>query len=254
RTMVRQAFGDAGSRVVLEQCLTGTEASLMLFADGRDYQVIAPARDYKRVDDGDQGPNTGGMGAFSAPGLIDDQTLEQIRARIIEPTIQGMAVEGTPFRGILYVGLMLTADGPFVIEYNARLGDPETQAVLVRMDSDLVEMCDAIVDGRVGSTKVEWSSDSSVCVVMASGGYPGTFEKSKVIKGLDQAGQVEGVVVFHAGTTPRDKGEVTTSGGRVLGVTARAASVEEARARAYHAVEMISFDNMHFRRDIASGM
>ncbi|HYL99352.1 MAG TPA: phosphoribosylamine--glycine ligase [Blastocatellia bacterium] len=251
RTMVQHAFGDAGSRVVIEECLVGTEASLMLFTDGHDYQAVAPARDYKRVDDADKGPNTGGMGSFSTPGLIDDVMMSQIRARIVEPTLQGMSVEGTPFHGILYVGLMLTTDGPFVIEYNARLGDPETQAVLMRMDSDLVETCEAIVNGRVASSRVEWSSDSSVCLVLASGGYPGAFEKNKVISGLECARDVEGVVVFHAGTTLGSKGECLTSGGRVLGVTARAASLQEARERAYRAAGMISFDNMHFRRDIA---
>lgn len=252
RIMVRHAFGEAGSRVVLEQCLYGREASLMLFTDGRDYRMIVPAQDYKRVDEGDQGPNTGGMGSFSTPGLLDEATIEIVRRTIIEPTLHGLRVETTPFRGVLYVGLMLTEDGPFVIEYNARLGDPETQAVLARLDSDFVEICSAIADQKVGPLNIAWSNDSSVCVVLASGGYPGAFDTGKVISGLAEAGQVPGVAVFHAGTALSESRAYLTTGGRVLGVTARAATLEEARAQAYHAVEMISFDKMHFRRDIAA--
>ncbi|HLG15251.1 MAG TPA: phosphoribosylamine--glycine ligase [Blastocatellia bacterium] len=249
--MVQRVFGEAGSRVVIEECLIGREASLMVFTDGRDYKVIVPAQDYKRVNDGDLGPNTGGMGSFSTPALVDEPTLARITREIIEPTLTGMCDEGAPFSGVLYAGLMLTDDGPKVIEFNARLGDPETQAVLTRLDSDLVEVFDAIADGRVASSRVTWSEDSAVCVVAASGGYPGGFEKGKRISGLEEANAVEGVMVFHAGTTRDDERNFITSGGRVLGVTARGASLAEARARAYEAIGRISFERMHYRRDIA---
>ena len=250
--MVSRVFGEAGSRVLLEECLVGREASLMIFTDGRDYKTIVPAQDHKRVYDGDQGPNTGGMGSFSTPGLIDETTLARIAREIVEPTLQGMNAEENPFRGVLYVGLMLTGDGPKLIEYNARLGDPETQAVMVRLDSDLVEVLEAVVDGRIGSIPVKWSNDSCICVVAASGGYPGEFEKGKPITGLDAAKSVEGVVVFHSGTVRDEQGGFVTSGGRVLGVTARGSTLQRARGRAYDAIGRISFDGMHVRTDIAS--
>ena len=250
--MVNLVFGDAGSRVLLEECLVGREASVMVFTDGRDYKTIVPAQDYKRVFDSDKGPNTGGMGSFSTPGLIDDAMLARITREIIEPTLEGMVSEGNPFSGILYAGLMLTDDGPKLIEYNARLGDPETQAVLMRLDSDLVEIFESIIAGQIGSTSIEWSADSSVCVVAASGGYPGEFEKAKQIKGFGDAKLVEGVAVFHAGTARDDAGNFVTAGGRVLGVTARAATLADARLRAYEAVGKIIFDKMHYRTDIAS--
>ena len=251
--MVERVFGEAGTRLLLEECLFGREASVMVFTDGRDYKALVPAQDHKRVFDGDQGPNTGGMGAFSTPDLIDDSTLARIASEIIEPTIEGMAAEGNPFSGILYAGLMLTADGPKLIEFNVRLGDPETQAVLVRLDSDLVEIFGAVIEGRIGSTSIDWSGDSSVCVVAASGGYPGSFEKGKPITGLDEANSVEGVVIFHSGTARGEQGGFITSGGRVLGVTARAGAVHEAGARAYEAMSCIKFEGLHYRRDIAQG-
>ena len=250
--MVKLIFGDAGSRVLLEECLIGREASVMVFTDGRDHKTIVPAQDYKRVFDADQGPNTGGMGSISTPGLIDDETLARITREVIEPTLEGMNAEGNPFRGILYAGLMLTSDGPKLIEYNARLGDPETQAVLVRLDSDLVEVFDAIIEQRIATAAVTWSNDSSVCVVAASGGYPGDFARGKLITGIDEAKSVEGVVVFHAGTTRDNSGGLLTSGGRVLSITARAKTLEEARVWAYKAAGKISFEDMHFRTDIAA--
>jgi phosphoribosylamine--glycine ligase len=251
--MIARVFGEAGSRVVLEKCLVGREASVMVFTDGRDYKTIVPAQDYKRVFEGDQGPNTGGMGSFSTPGLIDDALLGRITSEIIEPTLEGISSEGAPFSGVLYAGLMLTEEGPKLIEYNARLGDPETQAVLVRLESDLVEILESIVDGQIGATPIEWSDDSSVCVVAASGGYPGEVEKGNVIKGLVDAKSVEGVAVFHAGTARNDSGDFVTAGGRVLGVTARAATLADARASAYGAINKIKFDRMHYRTDIAAG-
>jgi phosphoribosylamine---glycine ligase len=249
--MSERVFGDAGERVVLEECLFGREASLMVFTDGRDYKIIAPAQDYKRVNDNDAGPNTGGMGSFSTDGLLDDALLERCRREILEPTLEGLKAEGLPFRGILYTGLMFTDDGPKVIEYNARLGDPETQAVMVRLESDLVEICEAMIDNRLGSTAVNWSTDSSVCLVAASGGYPEDFEKGKIISGLDEAGRVEGVTVFHAGTMFDDDDRHLTNGGRVLGVTARARTLAEARHQAYEAIGKIAFERLHYRRDIA---
>ena len=250
--MVDRVYGAAGSRLLLEECLIGREASVMVFTDGRNHKPIVPAQDYKRVFDRDQGPNTGGMGSFSAPGLIDETTLSRVTREIIEPTLEGMAAEGNLFRGILYAGLMLTADGPKLIEFNARLGDPETQAVLVRLDSDLVEICEAITRGNIGSQSIEWSSDAAVCVVAASGGYPGDFEKGKVITGLDEANSVVGVVVFHSGTTRDEQRNLVTAGGRVLGVTARAKTLQAARDNSYQAISRINFDRMHFRKDIAA--
>jgi len=249
--MIARVFGDAGTRIVLEECLVGREASVMVFTDGRDYKLLVPAQDYKRVNDNDQGPNTGGMGSFSSPGLIDDDALERIARDIIEPAITGMAAEGHPFSGVLYAGLMFTANGPQVIEFNARLGDPETQAVMMRLDSDLVEIFNAMVDNSIGSQSINWSADSSVCVVAASGGYPGEFAKGNLINGLDDANALDGVVVFHAGTARDKQGRVVTSGGRVLGVTARAATLDAARARAYEALGKIDFERLHYRRDIA---
>lgn len=251
--MVERVFGEAGSRLLLEECLVGREASVMVFTDGRDYKALVPAQDHKRVFDGDQGPNTGGMGSFSTPDLIDDSTLARIASEIIEPTLEGMGAEGNPFSGILYAGLMLTADGPKLIEFNVRLGDPETQVVLMRLDSDLVEIFGSVIDGRIGSTSIEWGGDSSVCVVAASGGYPGSFEKGKPITGLDEATAVEGVVIFHSGTARGDEGGFVTAGGRVLGVTARARTLQEARAGAYEAMSCVNFEGLHYRRDIAQG-
>jgi phosphoribosylamine--glycine ligase len=250
--MESRLFGDAGTRIVLEECLVGRETSVMIFTDGRDYRVLAPAQDYKRVFDHDRGYNTGGMGSFSTANLLDEQTLARITREIIEPTLEGCRAEGNPFRGVLYTGLMLTQDGPKVIEYNARMGDPETQAVLVRLESDLVEVFESLVDGSIGSTPIAWSEDSSVCVVAASGGYPGEIETGKPINGLDEAKRVEGVEIFHAGTLRDEQGSYLTSGGRVLGVTARAATLREARERAYEAIGRIRFENMHYRRDIAA--
>lgn len=250
--MAERVFGEAGARIVLEECLEGREASVMIFTDGRDYKFMVPAQDYKRAFDDDQGANTGGMGSFSTPGLIDDALLERIRQEIIEPTLAGMLAEGDPFSGMLYAGLMLTSSGPKVIEFNARMGDPETQPVMLRLESDLVEIFKAIAEGRLASTSINWSDQSAVCVVAASGGYPGQFEKGKPITGLDEANATEGVIVFHAGTMRDEQGSFLTSGGRVLGITARAATLEGARARAYEAIAKISFDRIHYRKDIAA--
>jgi phosphoribosylamine--glycine ligase len=210
------------------------------------------AQDYKRVGDGDVGPNTGGMGTFSVDGLVDDATARRIFDEIAEPTVRHMREEGTPLSGILFVGVMLTADGPKVLEYNVRFGDPETQSVLARLDSDIVDVFDGIADGSLEGCEPQWTSDAALCLVLASAGYPGAFEKGKTIAGLDDAEALDGVTVFHAGTTTATGGGVVTSGGRVLGVTARAASLADARARAYEAADRIRFEGKTFRSDIGN--
>ncbi len=243
--------GVAGSRVVLEECLKGDELSFLVFADGERVVPLVAAQDHKRVGDGDTGPNTGGMGAYSTPDIVDEQMRDWLVHHIAQPVVTGMKAEGTEFKGVLYCGLMMTARGPMVLEFNCRFGDPETQPILMRLESDLVEALEASIEGRVSEGDFRWSRDAAVCVVMASGGYPGTFEAGKRIDGLEEAGAVEGVKVFHAGTSQRD-GVCYTAGGRVLGVTARAASLETAVARAYEACGKISFNGAHYRKDIAA--
>jgi phosphoribosylamine--glycine ligase len=243
-------LGDAGSRVVLEECLKGDELSFLVFSDGERVAPLVGAQDHKRVGDGDTGPNTGGMGAYSTPDIVDDQMRDWLVNHIARPVVAGMKAEGTEFKGVLYCGLMMTARGPMVLEFNCRFGDPETQPILMRLESDLVDALEASIDGRVSEGDFKWSRDASVCVVMSSGGYPGTFEQGKRIDGLDEAGAVEGAKVFHAGTSKRD-GIHYTAGGRVLGVTARAADLETAVGRAYEACGKISFAGAHYRKDIA---
>ena len=243
-------LGDAGDRVVLEECLKGDELSFLVFSDGERVAPLVAAQDHKRVGDGDTGPNTGGMGAYSTADIVDDQMRDWLLHHIAQPVVTGMKAEGAEFKGVLYCGLMMTARGPMVLEFNCRFGDPETQPILMRLESDLVEALEASIEGRVSEGDFKWSQDAAVCVVMASGGYPGTFEAGKRIDGLDEAGAVEGVKVFHAGTSKRD-GAYYSSGGRVLGVTARAASLATAVARAYEACGKISFEGAHYRKDIA---
>jgi len=243
-------LGDAGSRVVLEECLKGDELSFLVFSDGERVAPLVGAQDHKRVGDGDTGPNTGGMGAYSTADIVDDQMRDWLVNHIARPVVAGMKAEGTEFKGVLYCGLMMTARGPMVLEFNCRFGDPETQPILMRLQSDLVDALEASIDGRVSEGDFKWSRDASVCVVMSSGGYPGTFEQGKRIDGLDEAGAVSGVKVFHAGTSKRD-GVCYTAGGRVLGVTARAADLETAVDRAYEACGKINFVGAHYRKDIA---
>ena len=243
-------LGEAGSRVVLEECLQGDELSFLLFSDGERVVPLVAAQDHKRVGDGDSGPNTGGMGAYSTADLVDEQMSDWLVHHIAQPVVTGMKAEGAEFKGVLYCGLMMTARGPMVLEFNCRFGDPETQPILMRLESDLVEALEASIEGRMSDGDFKWSRDASACVVMSSGGYPGTFEAGKRIDGLDEAGAVEGVKVFHAGTTKRD-GVHYTAGGRVLGVTARAAELKTAVARAYDACAKISFEGAHYRKDIA---
>jgi phosphoribosylamine--glycine ligase len=242
--------GEAGARVVLEEFLEGDELSFLVLSDGERVAPLVAAQDHKRAGDGDTGPNTGGMGAYSTADIIDDKMRDWLVNHIARPVVAGMKAEGVEYKGVLYCGLMMTARGPMVLEFNCRFGDPETQPILMRMESDLVDAIEASIGGRVSDGNFKWSSDAAVCVVMASGGYPGTFEVGKRITGLDDAAQVAGVKVFHAGTSRRD-GDFFTSGGRVLGVTARAGDLGAAVQRAYEACGRIRFDGAHYRKDIA---
>src|SRR5438477_48639 len=243
--------GEAGSRVVLEECLKGDELSFLVFSDGERVAPLVAAQDHKRVGDGDTGPNTGGMGAYSTADLLDQGMRDWLVNHIARPVVAGMKAEGTEFKGVLYCGLRMTARGPMVLEFNCRFGDPETQPILMRLESDLIEAIEASIEGRVSDGDFRWSPDAAVCVVMSSGGYPGTFEVGKRITGLDEAEKVEGVKIFHAGTTKHDDGYFT-AGGRVLGVTARAPALTMAAQRAYQAVGKISFERAHYRKDIAA--
>ena len=243
--------GDAGSRVVLEECLKGDELSFLVLSDGERVVPLVASQDHKRIGDGDTGPNTGGMGAYSTNTIVDQQMVDWILTHIARPVVSGMKAEGAEYRGILYCGLMMTAKGPMVLEFNCRFGDPETQAILMRLDSDLIEALEASIEGRVSEGDFKWSSDAAVCVVIASEGYPGTFEVGKKIMGLESAAKLDGVKVFHAGTSSRD-GSYYTAGGRALGVSARATDLSTAVHRAYDAVSKIGFEGMHYRKDIAS--
>ncbi|HWR34289.1 MAG TPA: phosphoribosylamine--glycine ligase [Clostridia bacterium] len=243
-------LGDAGRRVVVEEFLEGEELSFLVMSDGERVAPLVAAQDHKRVGDGDTGPNTGGMGAYSTANIVDDKMRDWLIAHVARPVVAGMAAEGAEYKGILYCGLMMTARGPVVLEFNCRLGDPETQPILMRMESDLVEAIEASIEGRVSDGDFKWSSDAAVCVVVASGGYPGAFEVGKRIQGIEAADELPGVKVFHAGTDKRD-GAFYTSGGRVLGVTARGTTLQEAVSRAYEATGKIHFEDMHYRKDIA---
>src|SRR6202522_2150258 len=242
--------GEAGARVVLEECLTGDELSFLVLSDGERVVPLVAAQDHKRVGEGDTGPNTGGMGAYSTALMVDDTMRDWLVHHIAKPVIEGMKAEGVEYKGVLYCGLMMTARGPMVLEFNCRFGDPEAQPILMRLESDLVEALEASIAGRVSEGDFKWSRESAACVVMASGGYPGTFDAGKRITGLEEAGEIEGVKVFHSGSTKRGEGYYT-SGGRVLGVTARARDLETAVERAYAACGKIGFEGAHYRKDIA---
>ncbi len=243
--------GEAGSRVVLEECLAGEELSFLVISDGERVVPLVAAQDHKRVFDDDQGPNTGGMGAYSTDQIVDAQMRDWLITHIARPVITGMRAEGAEYKGILYCGIMMTARGPMVLEFNCRFGDPETQPIMMRMESDLLEAIEASIQGRVSDGDFRWSPEPAVCVVMASGGYPGGFEAGKPIAGIEDADRMYGVKVFHAGTSRRDS-TYYTSGGRVLGVTARGKDLPDAVERAYDAVMKIRFDGMHYRKDIAA--
>jgi len=249
--LVKKTFGAAGARIVIQELLDGVEISLHALCDGKTAKLFPAAQDHKRVLDGEQGLNTGGMGACSPPPFLNDAELTKVGNQILGPWLRGCAAEGIDFHGILYPGVMLTKDGPKVLEFNARFGDPEAQAYLTRLESDLVEMLEASVNGTLDNLELKWSAMASVCVVMASGGYPGSYAKGKPMSGLEEVARLSGVKVFHAGTA-RAGEQIVTNGGRVLGVTAWAEDLPAARSAAYAAVERIEFDGAHFRRDIAA--
>ena len=245
-------FGDAGNRMIIEDRMSGTEASILAITDGKTILTLPPAEDHKRAHDNDAGPNTGGMGAYCPTPSIDADTLNWVESNVLVPTVHVMKRNRNPFRGILYAGLMLTPQGPKVLEYNVRFGDPECQPMLMRLKTDFVDILEATVDRRLGEIgQLEWDDRPSVCVVMASEGYPGSYEKGKVIRGLDEAAKIDDVVVFHAGTTTNEVGEVVTNGGRVLGVTAMGDTVAAAKLQAYKAVKCIRWDGAWCRKDIS---
>lgn len=247
--MCDHTFGNAGSRVVIEECLIGEEASLLAFTDGETIVPMISSQDHKRAFDGDRGPNTGGMGTYAPAPVITPEVLAIVQRDILEPTIKAMAQEGRKYIGCLYAGLMITADGPKVIEFNARFGDPETQVVLPLLDGDLAEIMLACIDGKLSSAKVNWKKEAAVCVVMAAGGYPASYKKGDEITGIADA-EAGGSIVFHAGTAMSDD-KIVTNGGRVLGVVATASDIKEAVAKAYVATKKIKFDNCQYRNDIA---
>jgi phosphoribosylamine--glycine ligase len=245
------AVGDAGRRLVIEEFLVGREASLMAFVDGERVTPLASCEDHKTIDDGDRGPMTGGMGVLSPTPVLSDLDVARAVREVLEPTARALVAEGRPFRGLLYAGLMLTATGPKVLEFNCRFGDPEVQALMARLDDDLGALLHANAVGRP-IARVKFSTQAAVCVVMTAPGYPGAYESGAPISGLDAAGASDGVVVFHAGTRRDDSGRIVTSGGRVLGVTATGVDVSQARARAYAAVAQIGFKGAHYRHDIGA--
>jgi len=247
RIMKKKDFGEAGNHLVIEECLLGEEASVLAITDGDHFIVLPAAQDHKAIFEGDQGPNTGGMGAYAPAPVMNDKLLETVGEKILQPTILGMKAEGRPYRGVLYAGLMITSGGPKVLEYNCRFGDPEIQAILPLLKTDLVELMMASIDGKCGDVHPKLLGDSAVCVVMASGGYPGTYEKGKTIHGLDRVDP--DILVYHAGTKRRGD-ELMTSGGRVLGVTAIGKDIKSAIDKVYDAVGKITFDGAYYRRDI----
>jgi phosphoribosylamine--glycine ligase len=255
--MEKKEFGRAGDKVVIEECLEGEEASIIAFTDGTSVIPLASSQDHKRVFDGDKGPNTGGMGAYSPAPVVTDRLMEEIDVNILRPFVAGMNQEGIKYKGVIYAGIMVTKKGPLVLEFNARFGDPETQPILMRMRSDIVPIFEAIIDEKLDDRLIEWDEKAAVCVVLAAGGYPGHYEKGMAISGLDRIFQLENVVVFHAGTKlgtkglgTGDWGKVLTNGGRVLGVSALGDSIKFAIDKAYQAVNLIHFKGMHYRKDI----
>jgi phosphoribosylamine--glycine ligase len=248
--MEDRAFGAAGDRVVIEECLLGKEVSLLAFTDGESVIPMVPACDYKRVFDGDRGPNTGGMGSYSPPGFFDQKMTGHVVEKIIRPTIAAMAKEGSPYKGVLYTGLIITRQGPKVLEFNARFGDPETQVLLPRLESDLVEIMLSVIEGKLGQREIVWSNDSCIGVVMSSGGYPGDYRRDFPITISDRL--EKDVNIFYAGASKRSDGDIITSGGRVLTVTATGRTMKEAREKVYRNIPHINFEGCHFRRDIAA--
>jgi len=244
-------FGEAGKKIIVEEFLDGEEASILCFTDGKTIVPMESSQDHKRIFDGDKGPNTGGMGAYSPAPVVTEGLLTEVQRTILDPSIAAMEKEGCLYKGVLYVGLMITKDGPKVLEYNARFGDPETQAVLPRMKTDLVDVMLAVIEGTLKKISIEWNKRASACVVLASGGYPGKYESGLSIEGLDKAAGMKDTYVFHAGTSVAGC-DIVTSGGRVLGVTSLGGSIKEAVDNAYAAVSKITFKGMHYRKDIGA--
>lgn len=247
--LVKKVFGDAGNKVVIEEFLEGEEASVLAFSDGVNVLPLEPAQDHKAIYDRDKGPNTGGMGAYSPAPVITDTLTEEILENILKPTVKAMAREGRVYKGILYAGLMITREGPKVLEYNVRFGDPETQPILMRMESDIVPVFLASIDGTLNTQKIKWRNEAAVCVVMASAGYPGSYPKGEEIQGIEKLGNVNNTVVFHAGTK-KINNKLVTNGGRVLGVTSLGDSITEAINKSYQSVSQISWENSYYRKDI----
>jgi phosphoribosylamine--glycine ligase len=250
KIMCDKIFGSAGDKIIVEDKLIGEETSILAFVDGRNIYVMESSQDHKPIGDGDTGPNTGGMGAYSPAPIVTEELMNQITREILVSVIDSMNRNGTPYKGVLYAGLMITPAGPKVLEFNVRFGDPETQPILVRLKSDLLQVCLAVCDGTLEDVTLQWDERPAVCVVMASGGYPGDYQKGKKITGLAEAEQLKDVIVFHAGTKNKD-GDIVTDGGRVLGVTALGQTIADAKARAYQAVERIKYEGAYYRRDIA---
>jgi phosphoribosylamine--glycine ligase len=248
--MKDKAFGDAGNKVIVEQCLKGEEASFMILTDSKTVVPLATSQDHKQIYNGDKGPNTGGMGAYSPAPIVTDELRTDIMQNIVDPIMKGLSRERIDYRGVIYVGVMVCDGKPYVLEFNVRFGDPEAQPILARLDCDLFDLLKATAEGRLKDIKVSWKNDASICVVLSAKGYPGSYEKGKVIQGLDSFTDDQNVVVFHAGTS-LDDNDVVTSGGRVLGVTALGKDIRTAQENVYKAIEKIHFDGMHFRKDIA---
>ncbi|MBX7147928.1 phosphoribosylamine--glycine ligase [bacterium] len=249
--MIYESFGTAGRKIVIEDFMPGEEATYMVATDGTDYVVLESCQDHKRIFDGDKGPNTGGMGAYSPAPVVSDDIDRKVKAKIIEPLLKGMRDEGRTYKGILYAGLMISDNEPRLVEFNCRFGDPECQAILFRMESDLLELVEAVVDENLSRYKIKFSSDAAVCVVLAAKGYPGEYAKGDTISGLNKVSKMKDVFVFHAGTK-KENSHFETNGGRVLGVTARGATLKEAVHRAYEAVGKIEFNGMQYRKDIGA--
>lgn len=252
--MTDRKFGSAGDEMVIEEFMTGREVSVLAFVDGKHIQLMSSAQDHKRAGDGDTGLNTGGMGTFSPSPFYTEEIDRQAKERIYQKTVDAMAAEGRPFKGVLYFGLMMTKDGPKVVEYNTRFGDPEAQVVLPRMKTDIIDVMEACIDGTLDQISLAFEDNAAVCVILASDGYPVKYEKGKVIHGLEQFRGRDDVFCFHSGTKFDDKGQVITNGGRVLGVTALGSTLKEARANAYGATEWISFENKYMRHDIGKAI
>lgn len=247
--MQDKSFGNAGEKIIIEDCLEGEEASILVITDGQTILPLASSQDHKRIFDNDKGPNTGGMGAYSPAPIVSDKLFKEIQEKVFQPLIFGLSKEGKKFNGLLYAGLMITKNGPKVLEFNVRFGDPETQAILPRLKSDLVEIFEAAIEGKLKDTRLNWDSRVCVSVVLASGGYPGDYQKGKEISGLDKVNKLKDVVIFHAGTLKKDS-KILTNGGRVLNISALASTIKEAQAKAYEAVKLINFEEMYYRKDI----